>query len=159
VLALAPLLDALWRASRPTVPSPRGSRVAALGSGSTEVRSQFGTGHRDEFLVDARRHPRFKLDIGVCVYPRNLPVVRGHSVDISESGIAVLLRDELPIREVVRLEFTLPMGPVEVHALVCHRNAFRYGLQFVLSASAKDVIRRTCRQLALEQALYAPKPG
>ena len=55
---------------------------------------------------------------------------------------------EVPVAEVVRLEFTLPTGDVEVHAMVRQRNAFRYGFQFVDSSSAQDRIGRTCRQLA-----------
>jgi PilZ domain len=121
-----------------------------------EVRSQFGKSQHD-VQVENRRHPRYKVEVGVRVYPRDRPVVRGRSVDLSESGIAVMLRDELPIREVVRLEFTVPLGSVDVHALVCQRNAFRYGLHFVESASAQDVIGRTCRQLAMEQALKIHK--
>ena len=57
-------------------------------------------------------------------------MVRGHTVDISESGISAMLRVEVPIGEVVRLESELPDGPVEVHAMVRQRNAFRYGMQF-----------------------------
>jgi len=121
------------------------------------VGSQFGSGYPQKRFVEARRHLRFKLEVDVSVYPRGRTVIRGHSVDISESGIAIMLVDELPLREIVRLEFTLPLGSVDVHALVCQRNAFRYGLQFVESASAQDVIGRTCRQLALDQALQTPK--
>jgi hypothetical protein len=101
--------------------------------------------------MEARRHPRYKLDADICIYPRNSPVVRGHTVDLSESGVSAMLRVEVPLGEVVRLEFALPLGPVEVHALVRQRNAFRYGFQFVEASSAQDVIGRTCRQLALEQ--------
>ncbi|HET6181588.1 MAG TPA: PilZ domain-containing protein [Candidatus Sulfotelmatobacter sp.] len=117
-----------------------------------DLRRQFGTGLNHEF-VEARRHPRFKLDIDIRVYPRNASVVRGHTVDISESGISAMLRVEVPIGEIVRLEFDRPLGSVEVHALVRQRNAFRYGLQFVESGSAQEVIGRTCRQLALEESL------
>jgi hypothetical protein len=108
-------------------------------------------------VVDARRHPRFKLQVEVCVYPRNTSVVRGHTVDISESGVSAMLRVEVPIGEVVRLEFALPLGGVEVHALVRQRSAFRYGLQFVDSNTAQEVIGRTCRQLAMEESLRAAK--
>jgi hypothetical protein len=73
-------------------------------------------------------------------------------VDISESGISAMLMVEVPIGEVVRLEFALPLGEVEAHALVRQRNAFRYGFQFVESSSAQDIIGRTCRQLAIDQA-------
>jgi hypothetical protein len=120
------------------------------------VSRQFGTSRAPEF-VEARRHPRFNLDIPIRIYPRNASVVRGTTVDISESGISAMLRVEVPIGEVVRLEFELPAGPVEVHALVCQRSAFRYGLQFVESSSAQEVIGRTCRELAMEQSLREAK--
>lgn len=107
-------------------------------------------------LVDARRHPRYKLETDIRIYPRNSAVVRGHTVDISESGISAMLRVEVPIGEVVRVEFSLPTGDVDVHALVRQRNAFRYGFQFVEASSAQDVIGRTCRQLAVEHAIFDP---
>jgi hypothetical protein len=116
-----------------------------------EPRSQFVTGLTYE-LVEARRHRRFKLEVKVRVYPRDCPVVRGDTVDISESGISAMLRLEIPVGEMVRLEFTLPFGDVELLAMVRHRTAFRYGFQFVDAGSAQDVIRRTCRQLALDQS-------
>ena len=98
------------------------------------------------------------MEVNIRIYPRDTEVVWGHTVDISESGISALLRDEVPLGEVVRLEFNLPLGEVEVHALVRQRNAFRYGFQFVESSSALDVIGRTCRQLAVEQIVQDPRP-
>lgn len=121
-----------------------------------EERIQFGTGRGQE-IVEARRHRRFSLEVDICIYPRNASVVRGHTVDISESGISAMLLVEVPIGEVVRLEFTLPMGAVEIHALVRQRNAFRYGFQFVESNLAQEIIGRTCRQLAMDQALKETK--
>jgi hypothetical protein len=115
-----------------------------------DLRSQGTLGHNLD-SVEARRHPRFKLNTNICIYPRNASVVRGHTVDISESGISAMVRDEVHIGEVVRLEFTLPLGTVDVHALVCQHNAFRYGFQFVESPTAQPLIARTCRQLAMEQ--------
>lgn len=103
-------------------------------------------------MVEARRHRRFKLKAAIRVYPRGCPVVRGHTVDLSESGISAMLAIEVPVGEVVRLEFTLPLGDVEVLAMVRQRNAFRYGFQFVEVSSAQDVIGRTCRQLAIEES-------
>jgi hypothetical protein len=107
--------------------------------------------------MDARRHPRYKLEIDICVYPRNSEVIRGHTVDISESGISAILREEVPMGEVVRLEFTLALGSVEVHATIRHRSAFRYGFQFVESSSALETIAHTCKRLAIEQALLSDK--
>jgi PilZ domain-containing protein len=121
-----------------------------------DVSNQFGSG-LTHYVVEARRHPRFKLEVDICVYPRNASVVRGHTVDISESGISAMLRVEVPIGEVVRLEFALPLGAVEAHALVRQRSAFRYGLQFVESSSVQEVIGRTCSQLAMEQSLREAK--
>lgn len=102
--------------------------------------------------ADARRHPRFKLEAELRIYPRNCPVVRGHTVDISESGISAMLRVEVPLGAVVRLEFDLPLGSVEVPALVRQRNAFRYGFQFLETSTAQEIIGRTCAQLALDQS-------
>ena len=63
-----------------------------------------------------------------------------------------MLREEVPQGEMVRLEFTLPLGAVKVLAMVRHRNRFRYGFQFVEASSPNDMIWRTCRQLEVEQA-------
>jgi c-di-GMP-binding flagellar brake protein YcgR len=123
-----------------------------------ESHRQLGTAFsHDVDVVDARRHPRFKLEVDVQVYPRNASVVRGHTVDISESGISAMLRQDVPIGEVVRLAFSLPLGEVELHAMVRQRNAFRYGLQFVESSTSQEVIGRTCRQLAMEESLRMAK--
>jgi hypothetical protein len=102
-------------------------------------------------LTDARRHPRFKLEAELRIYPRNSPVVRGHTVDISESGVSAMLRVEVPLGAVVRLEFDVPLGSVEVPALVRQRNAFRYGFQFLETGAVQETIGRTCAQLALGQ--------
>ena len=120
-----------------------------------EPRSRFATGRTDE-IVEARRHRRFKLEVTIRVYPRDSPVVRGDTVDISESGISAMLRVEVPVGELVRLEFSLPFGNVEVLAMVRQRNAFRYGFQFVEATSAGDAIGLTCTQLAREQPESPP---
>ena len=103
-------------------------------------------------MIEARRHPRYKLEIDVRIYPRNAQVVRGHSVDISESGISAMLRVEVPVGEVVRLEFTVPTGDVQIHALFRQRNAFRYGFQFLEAISQLEIIQRACRELAVAQS-------
>jgi len=117
---------------------------------AVEVPKQSGQSQPQE-VVEARRHPRFQIEVDICVYPRNSEVVRGHTVDLSESGISAMLKDEIPLGEVVRLGFTLPLGEVEVHALVRQRSAFRYGFQFVEASSAQDVIGQTCRELSMAQ--------
>ena len=78
-------------------------------------------------------------------------MLMGRTVDISETGIAAMLRMEVPLGEVVQLEFTLPLGQVEVAALVRQQHAFRYGFQFVEQGPVRELIARTCRDLSLEQ--------
>ena len=106
-----------------------------------------------EVQADARRHPRFQLEVEIRIYPRNCPVVRGHTVDISESGISAMLKVEVPLNEVVRLEFDLPLGSVEVPAVVRQKSAFRYGFQFLEASTAQETIGRTCGALALQQSM------
>jgi hypothetical protein len=122
-----------------------------------DLLNQRGTGPAHDF-VEARRHPRFKLENDIRVYPRNNPVVRGYMVDLSESGVSAMLRVEVPVGEVVRLEFTLPGGEVDILALVRQRNAFRYGFEFVDSGASRRAIEQTCRELAVEQQVRNP-PG
>jgi len=74
-------------------------------------------------------------------------------VDISESGISAMLTIEAPLGEVVELSFTLPDGPVTLCATVRQKNAFRYGFEFVDLISVNEVVRRTCRDLAMDQSL------
>ena len=103
--------------------------------------------------IDSRRHPRFKLEVDISIHSRTYGMLRGHTVDLSESGVSAMLRLEVPLGEVVKLDFTLPFGPVTIRAMVRQRNAFRYGFEFVDSHSVREVIRRTCRDLAVEQSL------
>jgi hypothetical protein len=129
----------------------------SLGTGrKLEARSQLVVA-KTSGIADQRRHPRFTLDVAIRIYPRNRPVIRGNTVDISESGISAMLREEVAIGEIVRLEFSLPMGDVELLAMVRHRTAFRYGLQFLEAGSAQSMIGRTCRQLSVSHDLRASK--
>jgi hypothetical protein len=108
-------------------------------------------------LADARRQPRFKLEVDIRIDSKTCGVLQGHSVDISESGISAMLKLEVPVGELVELQFALPFGPVTVYATVRQRNAFRYGFQFVESHASHDVIQATCRSLQIEQSLFGEK--
>lgn len=105
-------------------------------------------------LPDARRQPRFKLDVDIRINTKTCGVLMGRTVDISESGISALLKLEVPVGEFVELQFTLPFGPVTVYAIVRQRNAFRYGFQFVESNAVYEIIQTTCRSLEMEQSLF-----
>ena len=111
-----------------------------------EAQNQPGT----QFLADARRHPRFKLQTDIRVYPRGAGVLKGYTVDISESGVSALLKLEVSVGEVVELEFALPAAPVAIRAVVRYKTAFRYGFQFV-EPDPQGVIKATCSYLAALQ--------
>ena len=114
------------------------------------MQGQFGAAASREF-VEQRASPRHALDVEIRVYPRGSSVVRGHTVDISDSGLAALVVDDVPVGEIVRLEFILPFGDVEILAVVRQRTAFRYGFQFLDSGPVRETIRRTCQELAITQ--------
>lgn len=67
-----------------------------------------------------------------------------------------MLTVEVPLGEVVKLDFTLPFGPVTIYAAARQRNAFRYGFEFVDSGFVHEFIRHTCRDLAVDQSLFLP---
>ena len=107
-------------------------------------------------ILDARRQPRFKFEVDIGINSRKCGVLKGYTVDISESGIAAMLRIEASLGELVELDFDLPSGAVTIQAIGRQRNAFRYGFEFVDSDSMHELIRRTCRDLAVDQCLTRP---
>ena len=62
-------------------------------------------------IADARRQPRFKFEVDIRVKSRICGLLKGRTVDISESGIAAMLTIEAPVGEVVELDFTLSFSP------------------------------------------------
>jgi len=114
-----------------------------------ESQNQPGT-RQSPVLAEARRYPRFKLETDIRAYSRSAGLLQGCTVDISESGISAILKLEVPVGEVLQLEFELPSGPVAIRALVRHQTAFRYGFQFV-EPDPLDMIKATCSRLAALQ--------
>jgi hypothetical protein len=99
-------------------------------------------------FVEERWHPRFRLQTHLRVYSRSHGLVKGNTVDISESGLAAMLKLEVSVGEVVQLEFELPSGPVAIRALVRYQTAFRYSFQFV-EPDPQGVIKAACERFAL----------
>lgn len=102
-------------------------------------------------LIDRRYQPRFKIEVEISVHSKSCGLIKGHTVDLSESGISALLPLELPLDELVELDFTLPFGRAVIYAVVRQRSAFRYGFQFAESNFIKDIVHPTCRVLAMQQ--------
>jgi hypothetical protein len=120
--------------------------VELAGEKQLPSQDQSATG-RARSIVDARRTPRFRIDVEIKINSHTCGLLTGRTVDISESGVAALLKIEVPLGEVVELNFVLPFGPVTIFAMVRQRNAFRYGFQFVESNAVAPIIRETCRYL------------
>jgi hypothetical protein len=110
-----------------------------------------GAGRPASDLIDRRCQPRFKLEVEITIHSKSCGLVKGQSVDISESGISAIVALELPVSELVELDFTLPFGRVMTYAVTRQRNAFRYGFQFAESNFTDEIIRPTCRVLAMQQ--------
>ena len=111
------------------------------------------------YTVEARGHPRFKLEVDIWINSRTCGRLKGRTVDISESGIAAMLTLEAPLDEILELTFTLPSGPVMILAAARQRNAFRYGFEFIDTDSVHEIIRRTCRDLAVDRSLILAYPS
>jgi hypothetical protein len=109
-------------------------------------------GDQTATFIELRRSPRFKVEVEVIIHSHSAGVLKGKTVDISESGMAAMVKMEVPLNELVQLDLILPEGPVEIEALVCQRNAFRYGFQFVEQGAPRQVILWACRRLAIECA-------
>src|ERR1700692_1572056 len=103
-------------------------------------------------IPDPRRQPRFKIEVDIRINSRTCGVLKGRTVDISESGIAAMLPIEAPLDENVELNLTIKRSTVTIQAIARQKNIFSYGFEFVDSDSIHEIIRRTCRDLAIEQS-------
>jgi hypothetical protein len=101
----------------------------------------------DKGRAEARRYPRFRLEVDITVHSVVGGPMPGHTLEISEVGISALLPVELPVGEFVGLDINLPFGPVSVRAVVRDRNVFRHGFEFVQPIPAQDLITRYCSRL------------
>jgi PilZ domain len=128
---------------------PLADRINKRSEKERAAHKQFGVA---ALRPDLRRQPRFEIEVDIRIKSRTCGMLKGRTGDISESGIAAMLPIEAPLGENVELNFTLPSGPLTIHAIVRQRNAFRYGFEFVDSESVHEVIRRTCRDLAIDQS-------
>lgn len=85
---------------------------------------------QDKQVPDARRHPRFKLEVDVTIRSDLFGAIPCMSIEMSESGMSAILPVELPVGELVDLHINLPLGPVDQRAVVRNKNALRHGFEF-----------------------------
>ena len=100
---------------------------------------------------EARRDPRVKLEVDIKVYSRATGLLKGRTVDISESGISAILPIGVPIGAFVQLEFKLPLGAVAIRSIVRHQTAFRFGFEFKEPGPSLEIIKRTCQHLYVRE--------
>jgi hypothetical protein len=104
-------------------------------------------------VSEVRRNPRFKLAVTISIHSPSCGLLKGRTLDISESGIGAVLGEDVPIGEVVKLNIPLPSGPVTICATVRQRSAFfRYGFEFIEPNSVREILESACHQLALQQS-------
>jgi hypothetical protein len=123
--------------------------AAILGSFSRNEGGQFfdEQGQVETIVTDARRYSRFKLEVDVTVRSKTLGLVPGMTVEVSESGMSTILPVDLPVGETVELHIGLPLGSVDLRAVVRNRNAFRYGFEFADHKMARKLINEHCTEV------------
>lgn len=103
--------------------------------------------------ANKRRHARVPVDVRMMVRVTTSAVttrLKARSVDISESGLACRIPEELNDGQPVMLEFALPLCPEVFHvqAVVRHRRGSRHGFEFVaLADNYKQQIAKVLESL------------
>jgi hypothetical protein len=112
---------------------PSGIRLLLAGPWAQPLNTPEESGRKDKnrsaiipvrTIPEGRRQPRFEIEVDITINSRTCGMLKGHTVDISESGVAAMLRIEAPLGEVVELDLTLPCGPVKVQAIGRQRKHF-----------------------------------
>jgi hypothetical protein len=110
-----------------------------------------------ESPTNTRRSQRYELEAELRATPSGVEqrgMMQGRALNISEVGIAGVFVTGCDVGTPVNLEFLVPVTstPMRVAAIVRNQTDHRYGFEFVdLSADQSEVLRKTCRTLALLQ--------
>lgn len=99
-----------------------------------------------------RRHPRHHLATPLNLWRRRGTgtMIPGIALEISASGISVILPEELSPGEQVEFLIRVPAGELRMTAVVRNRAMFRHGLEFeFLTAAQTKLINDTCAALPL----------
>ena len=77
-------------------------------------------------------------------------MIPGIGLEISESGISVILPEELSPGEAVEFALLLPGGQLRASAVVRNKTMFRHGFEFdSLTPAQRQLVRDTCAALPL----------
>ena len=98
-------------------------------------------------IPDRRRHARYRFSMPITVYLTGRAPMHGMSLEISESGMSVMISDELIIGAAVELE---PVAGGKVSAHVRRHTGKVYGFEFLeLDPARVQRIVETCKMLPL----------
>ena len=95
-----------------------------------------------------RRCARYRADFRLSVnylHGDHYQTVEGHSRNLSEAGIGMLLAAELSIGDVAALGLCLPelASPLELRAVVRYRHGYQYGFEFLsLTDEQKEMLKK-----------------
>lgn len=77
-------------------------------------------------------------------------MIPGIGLEISESGISVILPEELSLGEEIEFALLLPGGQLRASAVVRNKTMFRYGFEFdSLTPAQQQLVEDTCAGLPL----------
>lgn len=108
-------------------------------------------------LQDKRQWRRYDVDVRLRATVRSNGVMRsvyGRGTDLSVGGMSAFLAVDLPEREIVEVDVTLPYAsqPLKLKVIVCNRSGYKYGLKFVdITPSQQKLIQRSCGALEFTQ--------
>ena len=97
-----------------------------------------------------REYLRYVIDLRLVV--RTSEKLYGRTKDLGDGGLGATVAGDIPIGELVELEFQLPgtEDPMTMYAEVRYRQGFQYGFRFVNpNERQKEIIRRATRSLPM----------
>ncbi len=103
--------------------------------------------------LELRRAPRYEYEVPVKVHLENRGAVYGHSRDVSERGIAVLLPAGLEPGHAIQTEFPLPhcAQRLVLPGVVRYTLGARCGVEFAeLTDLQREQLERACRSLSFQ---------
>ena len=114
------------------------------------MKAKLETNRESPSPQDRRRHPRYRYSAPLTVRCADGSEKAAMSMELSESGMSVLLPSELRVGEEVQLE---PVAAARVSALVRHQVGKVHGFEFInLTAGQLKQIHANCSLLPIFRA-------
>ena len=101
----------------------------------------------------AREYTRHLIDIRLIV--KTHAVLHRRTKNLGEGGMGATVAGDMPLGEIVKLEFQLPENSetIKMHAEVRYRQGFQFGFKFINPTDQQcEAIRRATRNLPLDVA-------